>query len=143
MITPKIRWCAAWLALCAGCSSDGGPATVPGSGGGTSTGGAKSTGGATSAGGVTGSGGYDPALAAQCSIDSTGSDCKTCLAATCCNAVEACFGDSGCMAAFSTYQTCLKDPAQADLAGCLSKFTRYAKSDGGSHQDLAGCIITT
>lgn len=149
MSTPKIGWCVVYFALSAGCSSDSGPAPASSSGGSTSSGGAKSTGGATSTGGAagasgaTGTGGYDPALAAQCSIDSTGDQCKICLAVNCCNAVEACFSDSGCMAAFSTYQTCLKKPGQADLAGCLSGFTRYAKSDGGIHQDVAGCIITT
>lgn len=139
-----VRLCIASLA-CFGyvaCSSDGGApigSSTPSTGG---KAGGSSSGGARSTGGATGSGGFDPALAAQCSIDSKGSDCKMCLAAVCCDAVKPCFAEPACMAAFSTYQTCVNDPAEVDHAGCLATFVRFARSDGGVHQSLAGCIIT-
>jgi hypothetical protein len=150
MSTLSFGWCVTCVIVFAACSSDGGPTIsnsegTGGKAGGTSTeGGQNASGGASSTGGMTGSGGYDPTLAAQCSIDYTGDDCKGCLAALCCDAVETCFADTACMAEFSTYQTCIKQPGQADAARCLASFTVYAKSDAGSkHQALVGCIITT
>lgn len=150
MNTFSVGWCATFLALLAACSSDDGPATSNGEGtggkaGSAATGGAKNgSGGATATGGMTGSGGYDPALAAQCGIDYTGDDCKGCLAASCCNAVDACFADTACVAEFSKYRECLKKPGQVDFAGCLGAFTVYTKSDAGTkHQAVAACIITS
>jgi hypothetical protein len=128
-----------------GCSSDSGPAIASTSGtggGGSSSGGASGSGGTKQAGGMTGSGGYDPALAKQCSIDSTGNECKICLAVLCCDAVVECFGDTTCDSEFSKYQTCVKDPTQVDPTGCFSTFTRSASSDGGKGSSLVTCIIT-
>jgi hypothetical protein len=91
---------------------------------------------------VTGSGGYDTTLAAQCSIDYAGDNCKGCLAASCCDAVEPCFGDTACMAEFSKYQACLKEPGQVNPAGCLGAFSVFTKGDAATkHQTLVTCII--
>ena len=148
MSTLSVGWCATCLALFVACSSDSDPAAPAGTGGkagGTSTGGAQNaSGGATSTGGAPGSGGYDATLAAQCTIDYSGDNCKGCLAASCCSAVEPCFGDTECMAEFSKYQTCIKEPGQVDFAGCLGDFTVYTKGDAATeHQALATCIITS
>jgi hypothetical protein len=150
MTLRTIGYCVTCLFLLAACSSDSGPDVASngqtgGKAGSSSTGGSKNgSGGASSTGGAPGSGGYDTTLAAQCGIDYTGDDCKGCLAASCCSAVEGCFADTACMAAFSTYQACIKEPGQVDFAGCLGDFTVYTKSDAGTkHQGAAACIIAS
>jgi hypothetical protein len=131
------------------CSSESGPAApsaegTGGKSGSSSTGGTQNaTGGTSSTGGMTGSGGYNPTLAAQCSIDYAGDNCEGCLAASCCDPTEACFADTACMAEFSKYQACIKEPGQANPAGCLGDFTVFTKGDASSkHQPMAICIVT-
>jgi len=131
--------------LVAGCSEDSGShAQGLDGGGGRSSGGAAPRGdggGAGTAAGAPSAGGaaFDAALVMACGIDAGVSPCRSCLAATCCDAVHACFADPTCAPAFDLYQACVVEQPE-DVSACYSAFTIEILGASRVHEALLTCI---
>jgi hypothetical protein len=139
---------AAVCALLAGCSGGDSGSHAEGldGAGGDGSGGAPPRGDGGRAGSVAGApsaGGaaFDAAAVLACGIDAGADECRSCLAAKCCDAAQACFGDPTCGEAFGPYQACVVEHPD-DTSSCFSTFARAIVGESRLHEPLVLCIAT-
>lgn len=114
-----------------------------GTGGAAGAGGGSGSGGVPRAGGAPGAGGFDPALALECAADAGSDECRTCMAAVCCDTYAACMNDAACAEGFIKHRECWTDPANTEPYECFPTFARSVPDAASILGTMVTCILGT